>query len=99
VEVDLWGTTFETIAVTCKTEPEIRARMREIDREFAGEEMTHEVQARIFAARFDARLKPLEEEGQVPSALVRQKWDSGDLMDSQLDRVWQAVLEAIDRPS
>jgi hypothetical protein len=99
VEVDLWGTTFETIPVTSKTEPEIRARLTEIDREFSGKEMTHQVQAEIFGARFDARLKSLEEGGQSPAALVQQRWDEGDLDVPQLDRFWQAVLEAIDRPS
>ena len=99
VEVDLWGTTFETIPVTGLTEPEIRAKLTEIDRDFAGKEMTHEVQAQIYGARFDARLKPAEEDGASPSARIQEMWDKGELDVPQLDRFWHAVLEAIDRPS
>jgi hypothetical protein len=99
VEVDLWGSRFEAIPVTCSTEPAIDAKIEEIERRFVGKELTHDVRAEIFGLRFDARLKPSEENEPAASELVRQKWEADEVEVPQLQQFWDAVLEAIDRAS
>lgn len=99
VEIDLWGTAFEAIRVTATTEPEIDAQLEQISEEFKGKDLTAEIQVKVFAARFDARLRHVGESKAKPSELVWKKWNADEVEVPQLNQFWIAVLEELDRPS
>lgn len=99
VDVDLWGTPFVAIPITCSSEPSIDEKLAAIEKDFVGKELTHEMQAEIFGRRFEARLKPAEEGGASALEIVREKWEADDLEVPQLAAFWEAVLEELVRPS
>jgi hypothetical protein len=93
VEVSLWGSLFEFVLITKRTQAKIRDALAEINRKFEAEAdpTKHAAQAKVFAARMDVRLQKATGGKKKASTLIKEKWDSGDLTMPQADQFWEAV--------
>lgn len=91
VEVDLWGTKFETIDVPRSGAKKAQALEDEIDTIERGEEMFDELVEKI-AELMDIKLVPVEG-SKKPSTIVKKKWKSDDLSIGQLMSFFREVQQ------
>ena len=98
VEIDLWGSDFEVVAITGPTEPELDAKLEQALKPFEGKPISDGVQVELFAARMDVWLKPIGTNRKKASTVILDKWQAGELTLATIDSFWEGVQEEVNRP-